>query len=405
MARRNYRNKKNKRNDGDPPIEMDGYRFKPFKDKDAEFLFTDNKWVQVSGEPIDFDQQEISKVFFEREIPKIRDKRQSIQQTGEGDERANTSFLSDNMRIMNSKPTLDIEDSDNVNTSGSTNSSSGSTNSSDSSKNNRKVPKLKRESTRKFSAEDLDSGSDQPAQFYSDKPLDEDFGEDPDAGNKEGNVINVLTQAALDTGNIIDIVRGTIGLKGAMEELPEYERPDAWKEHLSNVEILSQEGLSPEEEGLFEQDVANQYATESEQIRGISGGRAGVALSNIGQASRRAMSSRRRLMGLDEQVQRQYTSELSGLLSRDLGIDYNNFGREFNVAAQNKMSAAQLANQSIQSLIDRREYERTYGEGSEYEKLMEAQREELELSNEYMKASMDWMANNMESYDSLPTGG
>ena len=179
-----------------------------------------------------------------------------------------------------------------------------------------------------------------------------------------------------------DVFKATLGLAGANKELPEFEIPSYFTDYQRRMQELSQQGLTAEELGTGMRNAERAYAYDVNNIERFSGGRPGVALSNLGRATTSYQDALGNINLADAQMRRQNLGQYGSVLGQRLNLDQGIFNTKYNEAMQSKMAGAQLAADALSQIDERQQYNKFYGDNSTYGKYMQSLQEGQEYQNQ-----------------------
>lgn len=173
--------------------------------------------------------------------------------------------------------------------------------------------------------------------------------------------------------NLIDAGRGVIGMIGATEEIPEYQRGAMFSEAMGDAQRMKNEGLSSEELNVRKNFAERGYAYDIKNINRAAGGSAGVALGNMGRATSQLQDQYAKIAATDEAVRRGNQGAFRNMALKDEGINRQIFQDDFKVAMANKEAGAGLVQDVLKNIQERGDYNKMYGKGSIYANRMETQ--------------------------------
>jgi len=210
------------------------------------------------------------------------------------------------------------------------------------------------------------------ADLKSQKPIDDEVveGDEDVLGN------------ALGYGS--DIARGIIGLSGATEKLPEYERGEAFNEYLGDARAFKAQGLTALEESVRKQRGERAYGFDVANIRNMGQG-AGATLAAMGGAANR-LQDRYATIGLeDAALKRQGRSEFARAALSDEQINRQQFEDKFKISMANKEAGAGLVRDAYTNLNERVAYNEAYGKGSQQYQYMNELTRSMKTNRELLK--------------------
>jgi hypothetical protein len=191
--------------------------------------------------------------------------------------------------------------------------------------------------------------------------------------------------------NLLDIGRGVLGLKGALTDIPEYERGAMWSTAAEEMTARRNMGLSPEEIAFAQNLAERGYGYDVKNIRRLAGGSAGVALGNLGRATGQLYDQYSELAARDEATRRANRERFYAGAAQDEQINRQIFQDELTQAMMAKESGAGLLNDALSNIRDRQQYERAYGKDSQYYQYMKALTQDAEAKTEASEMRADMM--------------
>lgn len=172
-------------------------------------------------------------------------------------------------------------------------------------------------------------------------------------------------------GNLIamasDLGVGYMGLKGAMEEIPEYEKGEMFKAYTDEAYRQRNMGYTPEEIGLRKQLAERGFGYDVKNIRRLTGGSAGVALGNLGRAAGTLQNRYAQIAAEDSAIRRLNQQRFDRAASADETLNRRKFEDDFKVAMMNKEMGAQLVRDKMTDMRERQQFQQQYGKGSIYD--------------------------------------
>lgn len=185
--------------------------------------------------------------------------------------------------------------------------------------------------------------------------------------------------------HLLDIGRGVLGLKGALEDVPVYERGDMWQTAASEMTARRDMGLSPDEIAFRKNMAERGYGYDVKNIRRLAGGSAGVALGNLGRATGQLYDQYDQLAAADEATRRMNRQQFYQGAAQDESINRQIFEDELQQKMMTKQAGAGLLNDALKNIQDRQQFEKAYGPDSQYYKYKQAQIEDAEMRTEGMR--------------------
>lgn len=189
-------------------------------------------------------------------------------------------------------------------------------------------------------------------------------------GNIFSNIQNAIGPA-VETG--IDAFRLAEGLRGARATIPTWQPPQAWRDYVSEAGRMANMGLGSQQMANLQQQADRQYITDVANVRGLSGGNVGTLLGNLGRANMQRSQMQSSIAAMDQQARMQNQARFGAILGQDINLSRMMFGDAYTQAMMEKQAGAQLANQALQNMAERIDFERYYGPGSQQQKMNEMQ--------------------------------
>lgn len=238
------------------------------------------------------------------------------------------------------------------------------------------------------------------ANVYGDTPLGQALaGSQPEA--KANPFDNLGSLAAY----LPDAFKFGLGLLGANEQLPQYEIPQEFLDYKAKMQSLSEQGLTADELAKAKTDAERGYAYDVNAIKDFAGGKAGVALGNLGRATTSLQDAYKNINVADAAMRRSNLANYGSVIGQYLNLDRMQFGDRYQEALLNKQAGAQLAADALSNIQGRADYEKTYGKGSIYDQFMQSQLKGVDLQNELLQYQIDNppqienMTNNPTTFD------
>jgi len=179
-----------------------------------------------------------------------------------------------------------------------------------------------------------------------------------------------------DRGGIEDLVdagRGIVGMIGATEEIPKYERGAMFSEAMGDAQRMKEMGLSNSEIDLRKRYAERGYAYDVKNIRRLAGGSAGVALGNLGRATGQLQDEYSKIAATDEAVRRNNQGAFRNMALQDEQINRQIFKDDLSQVLASKEAGAGLVQDAMRNIQERRDYNKQFGEGSIYAERMRTQ--------------------------------
>lgn len=184
------------------------------------------------------------------------------------------------------------------------------------------------------------------------------------------NTTKVDWNNALNYG--LDAGKLGLGLNSAMSPLPKYEIPKDWHTYMDKARYFSEQGLLPEEKAAA-LDLGNQaYAAQVRDLTNMSGGNAGALLGDLGNVGLGRYRIANQLALADAQRRQENFDKFGTKLERDIAMKKDVFDRQYNQALANKTEGMGLASDALANIKGRMDFNKSYGDGSYYDKLQKA---------------------------------
>lgn len=187
-------------------------------------------------------------------------------------------------------------------------------------------------------------------------------------------------------GYLMDIGRMGLGLKGALEDVPEYTPSRMFSTAMNESEQRRNMGLSDQEISHAKSLAERGYGYDVKNIRNLSGGSAGVALGNLGRATGQLQDSYANIAASDQAARRMNRQQFYNAANQAENVNQYKFGLDYNNAMTNKQAGAALVNDALSNIMNRRQYENSYGKGSQYyeylKELTQGQQRDTQLLND-----------------------
>ena len=174
-------------------------------------------------------------------------------------------------------------------------------------------------------------------------------------------------------GNIADVGKGILGVAGAMQDVPEYQRGDMFKESMDDARRMKDMGLSEQEKGFMKQNAERAYGFATANLRGLSGGSAAAALGGSGEAQRILQGNYGEMAVMDQGIRRQNRTAFAQAAVQDEVINRKIFEDKMNQVSANKAEGAALARDAYTNMNERAQFNQQYGKGSQYQQYMNEQ--------------------------------
>jgi hypothetical protein len=168
-------------------------------------------------------------------------------------------------------------------------------------------------------------------------------------------------------GYVGDAARFVMGVGGAMEEIPQYQESPEMRTMIDETMARRNMGLSPEELSLAQTLSERGYAYSVDNARRLAGGSSGTALAAAGTAVGGLQDAYSQLGVQDVAMRRANRSDAMQFAAPQAeNIERFKFGNEYEQAMMNKQAGGLLAQDAMKNVKDRKQYEDTYGRGSQW---------------------------------------
>lgn len=198
--------------------------------------------------------------------------------------------------------------------------------------------------------------------------------------------------------DLFNLGKTALGIYGAVQPIPTDSKSNAWNDYLQRSAIQSHQGLTPEELSFATRRGQGIYANDLEAIRAGSGGNASTYLGNAGRAADSLYGNRAEIAVADANARRLNFEKYGQVLGQDNQLNRQLFLDKLNYATENKKSGAALASDALYNLHNQGMYNKQYGEGSPYQKWIQAQ---IDATT----ATKDAATNNSNAYMNYLGGG
>jgi len=219
----------------------------------------------------------------------------------------------------------------------------------------------------------------------------EEFTPDLSALESKDKYGNLIAQAG-------DLGAGIIGLQGAMEEVPVYNKGDRFNQYTEEAYNQRNMGLSSEESGLRKQLAERGFGYDVKNIRRLSGGSAGVALGNLGRASSGLQNRYAQIAAEDSAVRRMNQQRFDRSAMADESFNRRKFEDSFKTTMLNKEMGAQLVRDKMKNMNERAQFEKQYGEGSIYNEISKEVLTGKQYNNHALKMAEQYQKQKAEDY-------
>lgn len=195
-----------------------------------------------------------------------------------------------------------------------------------------------------------------------------------------------------------DLGAGIMGLKGAMEEVPIYEKGEMFNAYTDEAYRQRNMGLTAEEMGLRKQLAERGFGYDVKNIRRLAGGSAGVALGNLGRAAGTLQTRYGQIAAEDSAVRRMNQQRFDRAALSDETFNRRKFEDSFKVAMLNKEMGAQLVRDKMKNMHERQMFEKQYGKGSVYDALSREMLASKQANTHALKMAEEYQVQKQKDY-------
>lgn len=187
--------------------------------------------------------------------------------------------------------------------------------------------------------------------------------------NEHPSFLNKIKGMNLENiaGNAYDGFRYATGINNSRRPLPEWQIPYDFTEYGQRLKNESTRGLDPVELAALNQKADENLAYGKEQVYNLSNGNAGLALANINNLGANRSDDALKIAALDKAQERDNLARYGGYLNTATAFDRTQFLDRLTQDERTKSAAAQLTQDAYHNMNNRFDYNRTYGQGSEYD--------------------------------------
>lgn len=189
----------------------------------------------------------------------------------------------------------------------------------------------------------------------------------PTSSNKETGI-----KMADSAGYAMDLIGAGIGAIGASQKLPGYEiNPELIRMRMVMAD-RADEGLTAAEKVSALRLQQNRQQAEVEALRSTvaGGGSSSAMLAGLNNIGERTAAQAEKVGVLDVNLRRQNEDRYMGNLMSQQELNDKLWSRQYNNALQSRNAFTQAMMARIQSSIDRKQYDESYGPGSDYYEAM-----------------------------------
>jgi len=303
----------------------------------------------------------------------------------------NESFAKSNQEFISERDAeraaLNIERASSEDGSGSTSSSETRSSTSSRSEKTQIETRPERQPNAASDTSDLEKGSQDWAQIAEQRQQEID---DLNSAESEEFQFDYAPDGQSDKdvlGSLMDVGRGAVGMMGAMEEVPTYERGTMWNQAMDESERMRDEGLSADELNYRNQQAEQAYAYNVKNIRRGAGGSAGAYLGNVQSAAAGLYGEYGKTAAIDEGLRRQNRANFQGMAGKDEVINRQIFQDDLSQVLKNKEQGAALVGDAINNIQEREQFRKKYGKDSASYAYKKALTKDLESESFYRDKS------------------
>ena len=168
----------------------------------------------------------------------------------------------------------------------------------------------------------------------------------------------------------------------AKDGLPSWRPTDDYYKNYGDLKTRSNMGLSSEAKTYAEGMRNRAFSAGASQIGSIAGGgSSAAALGALSGLNESRFDSVNRSMLMDEAQRTLNQDKFTQAVGQDQNIDRMMYGDAYNQDMYKQQAANAAIAANLQNIEDRKDYEKTFGQGSNYEKMMNLKVEQSQLSN------------------------
>jgi len=167
-------------------------------------------------------------------------------------------------------------------------------------------------------------------------------------------------------GFLGDAGRALVGIRGATEQVPEYQTGSMYNLAMDEMTARRNLGMSDEEIAQMRNLAERGYGYDVKNIRRLSGGSAGVALGNLGRAQNQLYDQYTNIAAADQRVRQANRAQFYQGAMTDENVNRQKFQDELQQVLMNKQAGAGLVNDALSNIDDRIQFNKFYGKGSPY---------------------------------------
>lgn len=168
----------------------------------------------------------------------------------------------------------------------------------------------------------------------------------------------------------------------AKDGLPSWRPTEDYYRNYGDIKTRSNMGLSAEAKTYAEGMRNRAFSAGAAQIGSLAGGgSSAAALGALSGLNENRFNSVNQGMLMDEAQRTLNQDKFTQAVGQDQNIDRMMYGDAYSQDMYKQQAANAAVAANLQNIQDRRDYDKTYGEGSNYEKMMSAKLEQANLSN------------------------
>ena len=163
-------------------------------------------------------------------------------------------------------------------------------------------------------------------------------------------------------GYLMDASKVALGAFGASKPLESYKPSSEFNQMVSESTQRRDLGMSPEARSMHTDASDRIYNYDVKNIRNMSGGSGGAALANLGGASDRYYGAQNQMAALDEQIKLENRGQFYNSAINAENVHRQQFQDQREIDIANKQAAGGLMADAMDNIVQRKEYEDTYGD-------------------------------------------
>lgn len=209
---------------------------------------------------------------------------------------------------------------------------------------------------------------DAPVKLMSTEELSRYRKENFDTAKKTGIAGAIAKLGGVD--GALSLIGMAAGYKAATAPVPQQKKSQEWIEQMQRTKDRMNLGLDANTKTMYQRNAERTYAYDAANIgRGATSGQS--ALGALGAASSRKYNADLQLASMDATAKEQHFGQYQSALVRDEGMTQDIWKRnQYDEASRRRDLKAGLIGQAVKNVRDNTMYEKSYGDGSMYSKLM-----------------------------------